>query len=183
MMVRTVLVVALLGASSVLTAPAHANWLSDFFHSVVRDTKRRNCWPKPFTRPDLEAVRTPMATMVSNGWRRQNMLGDHHFVPEDGLLTDSGRLKLRWILTEAPQQHRTVFVHSAESPEATVARLELVRQAAVEMVGETNLPPVLKTGISSRGWPASRVEAITRKFEQSIPEPVLPKAEGGGSSN
>ena len=179
-MVRMVRVTALVALCGAFTAPAHANWFSEFFHSVARDTKRRNCWPKPFVCPDRDAVRAPMAVMVSNGWRRQNMLGDHHFEPEDGQLTEAGRLKLRWILTEAPRQHRTVYVHTAEDAEATAGRLEVVRETAAQMVGEANLPPVLATGIPARGWPASRVEAITRKFQQATPDPVLPSGGGGG---
>ena len=82
------IVLALIGLVAV--TPAEANWLTEFAHCIARDTKRRNCWPKPFVCPDRTDVRGPLALMVSNGWRRQNMLGDHHFVDEQTALTEAG---------------------------------------------------------------------------------------------
>ena len=113
MITRSIRIAVLVAAGLACVAPARADWIfcivdgtKKFCHSVARDTKRRNCWPEPFTRPDRYAVRAPFALMVSNGWRRQNLLGEHHFVDQGGKLTEAGRLKIRWILTEAPQHHR-----------------------------------------------------------------------------
>ena len=73
-----------------------------------------------------------MALMVSNGWRKQNMLADHHFADESGVLTEAGRMKVRWILTEAPRHHRTIYVHRDEDAEVTAARIDYVQQLAAE---------------------------------------------------
>jgi hypothetical protein len=173
--------------------PARADWLSclvdgtkEFCHTVVRDTKRRNCWPEPFLRPDRHAVRAPLALMVSNGWRRQNMLADHHFVEQSGDLTEAGRMKVQWILTEAPQHHRTIYVHKAGSPEITAARIDKVQQLAAQLVPEGELPLVLETGVAVQGWSAAQADTIGRKFKDSIPDPRLPKASsssGGGEKS
>ena len=115
--VRTVFVALIVAG---VAAPALAeNWLCEFFEGVVRDTKRRQCWPKPFTCPDREAVRAPFAVMVANGWQRQNMLADFHFEPGTTRLTEAGRLKVRSIVFDSPEQHRTVFVRRADTPEET----------------------------------------------------------------
>jgi len=179
MLVPIVRVALLILVSLACTVPAQANWISDFIHSVVRDTKRRNCWPKPFTCPDFDAVRAPFAIMVENGWRRQNMLGDHHFDSENNQLTESGRLKLRWVLTEAPRQHRVVYVNTADTAVATAERLNSVRLAVTQLAPEAEMPPILETDIPSHGWSAERVDSITRKFQQATPEPVLPSASSG----
>jgi hypothetical protein len=167
--------------------PARAGWFSSivegtkqFGRSVVRDTKRRNCWPQPFVIPDRHAVRSPFAVMVANGWRRQNLLGDHHFVDQSGELTEAGRLKVRWVLTEAPQHHRTIYVHTADNPELTAARIDSVQQLAAQLVPEGELPLVLETGIPAQGWPAARADMIGRKFEESTPEPRLKEASPSG---
>jgi hypothetical protein len=169
--------------------PARASWIDcmiqggkDFCHGVARDIKRRNCWPQPFVCPDRQAIRSPLNIMVSNGWRRQNMLGDHHF-EEDGKLTDAGRIKIRWILTEAPQHHRTIYVRRATTAEVTAARIDSVQQLAALIVPEGELPAVLETSIPAQGWPAARVDAIGRKFEATIPDPRLPDASGTGGES
>jgi len=184
MVARLLSIVVFILISSASALPAKANWLATFGQAVVRDIKRRHCWPRPFVCPDRHAVRAPMAVMVANGWRRQNMLGDYHFDAATGKLTDAGKMKVRWIVTEAPQHHRTIFVHRALTAEATAGRIGSVQEFAAATVPQgEGLPAVLPTSISARGWPAERVDAIGRKFHSSIPEPRLPAPteESGGN--
>ena len=147
--VRTVFVALIVAG---VAAPALAeNWLCEFFEGVVRDTKRRQCWPKPFNCPDREAVRAPFAVMVANGWQRQNMLADFHFEPGTTRLTEAGRLKVRSILFDSPEQHRTVFVRRADTPEETAARIESVQQLVVTMAPPGQAPSVMPTDMSAGG--------------------------------
>jgi hypothetical protein len=163
--------------------PSSADWLCDFFNSVARDTKRRNCWPAPFVCPDRQSTRTPFAIMVNNGWRKQNMLGDFYFEPSSGLLTEAGKLKIRWIIVEAPEQHRQIFVHIGLSPEETEARMAAVNTYASSIALDGNVPPITQTSISDYGTPASRVDLIDRKYQASMPAPRLPAQAIGGSSS
>lgn len=172
------------------TTPVSAGWWEGCtdaadrcFGSIARDYKRRQCWPEPFTVPDRVAARAPLVTMVSNGWRRQNMLGELHFEPATGQLTEAGRLKVRWIVTEAPQPHRIVYVHTADSNEETAARIAAVKQLVVRYAPPGEMLPVLPTSISDEGWPADQVDLIGRKFQASTPPPRLPaKTDSGGGS-
>jgi hypothetical protein len=165
---------------------ASADWCLGIFDSVARDVKRRQCWPDPFDCADRGTVRAPFVTMVANGWRRQNMLGEFHFEPETGQLTEAGRLKVRWILITGPQQHRLIYVHMADTNEETSARIAAVRQWATQ-IAPNDLPPVLPTSISDDGWPADQVDAIARKFRDSaypqLELPGLPKGGTGGSGS
>jgi len=187
MIARCACVVALTLLGAAFAPPAEANWLRSiyfgvtgapkaFVRDVVRNTKRRQCWPKPFVCPDRSDVRAPLAIVISNGWRSQNLLGDHHFQAGEGLLTEAGRLKIQWILTEAPRHRRTIYVYRARSREETAARIDAVHQYAARLVPQGELPPVLETSIPAHGWPAERVDAIERKLQASTPDPVLPQA-------
>jgi hypothetical protein len=158
-----------------LTAlPLSADWLCDFCNSVARDTKRRNCWPAPFICPDRQAVRAPFAIMVNNGWRRQNMLGDFYFEPTTGQLTEAGKLKIRWIVIEAPEQHREIYVHIGQTIEETQARMAAATAEAASLAPQGQVPPVMQTSISDGGTPADRVDLIERKYQTSMPNPRLP---------
>ena len=181
MMARSVSITALALVSLICATPAEADWVANCLRHVARETKRRNCWPDPFVCPDRYAVRAPFAEMVSNGWERQNMLGDHHFAAEDSELTEAAQLKIRWILTEAPPQHRTIYVHRADTAEETAVRIDGVRQFAAGLLPPGAQPLVLETSISDRGWPASQVDLIGRKYEASTPDPRLPAATGAGT--
>jgi hypothetical protein len=159
-----------------------ADWCFGIFDSIVVDTKRRQCWPAPFDGPDRATVRAPLATMVANGWRKQNLLGDYHFEAGTGQMTEAGRLKVRWILTSAPQQHRQIYVHVADSSEETSARIAAVRQLAAQ-IAPHELAPVMPTAIPDDGWPADRVDLIGRKYQSIIPAPKLPPSAGSGGSS
>ena len=148
-----------------------------------RDTKRRNCWPAPFDCPDRQTVRAPFVIMVHNGWRKQNMLSDFHFESTTGQLTEAGKLKIRWIILEAPVQHREIYVHIGQTPEETQTRLAAVTAQAATLVPQNEIPPIMQTSISDTGAPADRVDLIERKYQSSMPSPRLPSASGqsGGS--
>ena len=179
MTIRSLCIVVLTLAAATHAVEAQAQFFKDIFHSIALDTRRNNCWPNPFVCPDRQAVRTPIALMVAKGWERQNMLGDHHFEPSGGQLTEAGRLKVRWIVEEVPRHHRAVFVRRAETPEETAARIDVVQEESIRLARGGDLPPVLETTLGPGGWPASRVDAIGRKFESSTPDPRLPESDTG----
>lgn len=170
------------------TLSSSADWLCDFGNTVARDTKRRNCWPAPFECFDRQTARTPFAIMVSNGWRKQNMLGDFHFEPTTGQLTEAGKLKIRWIVFEASAQHRDIFVHIGETPEETEIRLACVRAQAAFLVPENEIPPITQTKISAPEYPAQRLQIIKDHFQPHWDQPELPTKDqsstnSGGSSS
>ena len=163
------------------TFTCSADWLCDFFNGVAKDTKRRNCWPAPFNCPDRESIRAPFAIMVNNGWRRQNMLSDFHFEPSTGQLTEAGQMKIRWIMFEAPEQHRSIYVHIGKTTEETDARMASVNVLAASLVPQGEMPQIMQTTISDDGTPADRVDMIGRKYQSSTPIPRLPSSAGQGS--
>lgn len=164
-------------------SPAQAQFFAKFLHNIAQDTKRNNCWPKPFVIPDRQAVRTPIAMMVEEGWKRQNLLGDYYFDSQTGELTEAGELKVRWIATQVPSPHRVIFVNRAESQRDTDARIKSV-QALIAKVADNETPPrILESDLEPSGWPARHVDAIGRRFTDGMPEPVLPEYERSDSSN
>ncbi len=160
-----------------------ADMCTSFFNSIAKDIKRRQCWPAPFVADDRVAVRMPFSTMVANGWRRQNMLGEFHFEQGTGQLTEAGRIKVRWILTAGPEQHRLLYVHMADNDAETAARMVAVQQLASQ-ISPTNISPVTATSISDEGWSANQVGTIERKYLGTQPSPRLPtsSSSSGGSS-
>jgi len=178
MKIRIVLTLLASLAGVIPAVPARAD---DFLLGICRDFKRRNCWPEPFVCPDRKAVREPSAIMIARGWERQNMLSDQYFEDSRHVLTEAGRLKIHWILTEAPSQHRVVYVRRADDPQVTYARLESVRAYAAQILPGQPLPPVLETSLAPPGWPADRVDIVSRKFYSSLPDPRLSSASGGSS--
>ena len=143
---------------------------------VRRGYHRNVAWPWPYICPDRAAVREPFGIMVNNGWRRQNLLGEHHFNPQANGLTKAGELKVEWILTQAPPEHRTVFVERSVDPSVTASRMAAAREYSSQIAIEGQPPEVAETYIVSEGRPASVVDSINVRFQESARPPVLPAA-------
>ena len=165
-------------AALAVATPTHAEGLGDFCASVGRDVKRRNCWPQPFVYADRQAAREPFALMVANGWERQNLLSDVHFEAGGVELSEAGRLKVLWILSNAPQQHRAIYVHRTESPEITGVRLRTTQEFVAKTAPHGRAVAVAESARSDEGTPADRVDRISRDAFAASPKPVLPAAGG-----
>jgi hypothetical protein len=172
---RLLSVIGLILIALGFTTQASAEILCDSWNSIVRDVKRRQCWPEPFNHADRAAVRAPFAAQVANGWRRQNMLGEFHFQPGTQDLTEAGQMKIRWILTACPEQHRSIFIHTGNTEEETAMRIAIVQQW-VAKVAPNNIPPIMSTSIPDDGWPADEVDRVGRKYQSTMPAPRLPAA-------
>jgi hypothetical protein len=162
-------------AGMALAESAQAQVLEKFVNSCARDCKRNNCWPEPFVRTDRAAVRLPFDMMVQRGWQQQNLLSGLHFKDKGAELNEAGQAKIHWILTDAPRQHRTIFVQMADSPDQTAARVAAVQEVAGRVAINTDqMPMVVAVAGSAPGWSAERADAVGRKFQTSMPAPVLP---------
>jgi hypothetical protein len=114
--------------------------------------------------------------MVNNGWRRQNLLGAHHFNPDSNQLTTAGELRVQSIMTQAPVDRRNIFIERSLNVDANAARLTAVRDYATKVSTDGRTPLVEETFLISEGRPAAVVDATNIKFMQSMPAPVLPEA-------
>jgi hypothetical protein len=166
----------------IAAGPLAASEFQQAYHSCKQDFHRNNWWPEPFIWPDRASVCAPFAVMVHNGWRLQNTLAAHHFREGTAELTEAGKLKVMWIVTEAPASYRSIYVERADNPAVTSTRIQNVQTLAAGMAMEGVSPPVFETGIPARGWPADRIDAITRRAMDTMPDPRLPDRSGGGSS-
>jgi hypothetical protein len=163
------------------TATVSADPLLNAIASIGRDFKRRNCWPEPFVYSDRQAVREPLAVMVGNGWQRQNLVSDPHFQSGGTELSEAGRRRLLDILNEAPEQHRVIFVYRGASPQETATRIATVQLFVSQSAYGGQAIPVVESSRPGDEWPASRIDAVTRKFEAAVPDPKLPGGGGGGA--
>jgi hypothetical protein len=137
-------------------------------------------WPRSFIPPARQSVSSTYDAMVNNGWRRQNLLGDYHFNAETNELTEAGKLKVNWILSQAPPQRRNVFVQRARHEMETSERVTAVHQYAGSMSPGVGTVSVNDTHIVAEGHPASTVDSMFTGYETNRRAPVLPASTYGG---
>ena len=159
--------------------PLSAGVMGEFLANVASDTNRRNCWPEPFIYSDRAAVRQAMAVQVSAGWERQNLLSEFHFLPSQNGLTEAGRMRVQWIINEAPDPHRQIYVHRANTPQETALRMQIVQRFVAQSPYAINVP-VLESTRTDDGCPADRIDWLSRKAATSA---LDPKLMGGSSSS
>ena len=165
------------------SVPAFAGdgWTA-FWHRVHVDFCRSNSWPEPFQTADKAAAREPWCIQTDNGWKMQNTIGTFLFDRESQKLNQAGELLVKWIVTQAPQHRRAVFVLKGDSPEDTNSRSESV-QAAVAKYSSGCICPVILTDVEPTGWSAAYIDTITQQFNATIPAPRLPQVDGGGGAS
>ena len=156
--------------------PADANWFTDLWYSCKAAEAQSRHWPMPYVMPDRAAVGAPFHLMVANGWRRQNLMGAHHFTPDGSQLSHAGEQKVRWILTQVPPHQRTIFIERGENSTQTARRVDTVQQMAVHIVPAGELPAVQESHLVTEGRPAAAVDRTNTAFQDSMPKPQLSAA-------
>jgi hypothetical protein len=174
-MKRTLLAAVALAAA----VPADAFWLGEFYCYLEERREQQNAWPAQFVEQDRNAVSTPFDVMISNGWRRQNLLGSHHFNEDCTQLSQAGKLRVQWILTQAPPEHRQIFVERSFNDETTQSRIATVSDFSTQVVRDGVPPVVTDTHLVSDGRPAVTVDFVNTQFRENMPTPALPAGSPG----
>lgn len=159
---------------------AQSSWHA-FWHRFHLDTERNNVWPEPFRYADRQSVKSHWTPYIAKGWQVETTLTQHHFDPESMMLNTAGEAKLRWILTAAPEQRRTIFVLHGETPNITETRVDVVQQAVTRMLPSGPLPAVVRTYVEPGGMTPSGdyQNNIWKKSYEGIKPPVLPAGTAG----
>ena len=163
-----------------VTAPAGAFWLDAFYQHIEQGRAENNLWPQQYVGADRERAKAPFNTMVRNGWRRQNLLGHHHFNEDSTQLTQAGKLRVQWILTQPPQEFRQVFIERSLEEGIVDTRTSTVNEFASQVLQGGGYANVNETHIVSDGRPATMVDFVNTTFRENMPIPALPNAAAGG---
>ncbi|MFO0921829.1 MAG: hypothetical protein U0905_04985 [Pirellulales bacterium] len=155
---------------------ASAGW-PEFWHSCGVDRERNNIWPHPFRSADAGAVYAPFDVMKANGWKLYNTLGTGFFT-EQNALTDAGRIRLEWIISQAPVDRRQVFVLKGATGDDTAARVESVQVAISQLLPVGELPPIYVTDVEPYVSSGQYQTAINRALIRTTPNPRLPVFKG-----
>ena len=139
-------------------------------------------WPRIYIPPARRAVYSTYDAMVNNGWRRQNLLGNYHFSEDTNELTQAGKLKVNWILSQAPVHRRGVFVQRGENVDQTAARVGAVHDMAANISPSVGTVEVNDTHIVAEGRTAGAVDNLFVSFKANQPPPVLQSKSGSSTS-
>lgn len=145
------------------------------------DCQARRDWPEPYMTQDRAAAQDPFCAMIARGWEQQNMLFDQHFEEGNARLSEAGRLKVRWILLQAPSQHRVIYVHQGLDAPATAQRVDTVQHLVLQTVPDAVSVPIVVTALDPMENSADRIDRVNRKFLEMQPAPILPKMGGGAA--
>ena len=141
--------------------------------SCKYDYYRNKMWPAPFTAADTNAVVSIFDQQRTNGWRLHNTLSSSMFDPQTNCLTDAGKAHVKWIVTQAPQSRRVVFVLQDSNQQLTATRVESTQLAISELVPVGPLPQIYLTDREPFGSSGVYQTAIHRAMANSVPSPRL----------
>ena len=162
---------------------AEASWLHEWWHRYCYEYKMNKLWPQQFVDADRETVRTPFVVMADNGWKKQNTMGGHYFKDDTHELTESGKLKVQYILNVAPVSRRTIWVLHEPTPGVTESRVQAVHTWAAQVLPPGESALVMTTVVPDFGAPAEYIDMIGRKYRDTTPDPRLPQANNSDEGN
>jgi hypothetical protein len=74
-------------------------------------------------------------------------------------------------------------VQQGDGSETTIARMDAVQRASTRFVPSGMMAQVVESNLPNDGWPADDIDAVTRKFNASRPDPRLPAGGISGSGS
>ena len=140
-------------------------------------------WPLPYVCQDRAFVSGVWNDQIANGWIAETTIYDYHFDPDTNELTRPGRAHVRWILEVVPENRRMIFLQATPDSVLNQIRQENVRNAAMELAGNTAVPAIIVRTTRPLGRPAREVQEIRAKEIGSLPVPRLPGAAAGAAPN
>jgi hypothetical protein len=146
-------------------------------HQAGIDYARNVSWPQPFRGADSNSVIAPFDIMRDNGWRENNTLGTSLFSTKNAL-SEAGAIKVQWIVSQAPQNQRIVYVKSGNTEQDTNARVESVQLAVSQMIPSGPLPQILVTDIEPATSSGAYQTLVHRALIKTTPTPRLPAFTG-----
>lgn len=130
-------------------------------------------WPHPYNCQDKAYFKNVRDAQANNGWIAETTLYDYHFDPDTQELTPPGKLHLRWILMHVPEKNRVAWVQTTLKAADSQARLISVREVALELAGESKVPPIMLRAASPTGASADEAVMIRRAWLGSMPAPRI----------
>ncbi len=137
-------------------------------------------WPRQYIAPSRRGICQATELMINNGWRRHNILSSFHFDANTGELSEAGRLKVEWILTQAAPNRRTIYIERTANQDKTAERLQAVQELAANLA--SGAADVQETHIRDHGHPASAVDAVFTGFSANQLIPALPPSATAGGA-
>jgi hypothetical protein len=154
-----------------------ANW-DQFRADCDLVTQRNNAWPKPFVCHDRWACYAMLQMNVTCGWEVAHTLTDTHFDLESNQLNSAGKAKVAWIMQNAPQDQKGIFVYQAIPGGEVETRLDSVRQWTEQWYSHLGPAHVAFTQRLPNNMSGAYSEAISLNYLQSLPTPALPSSTG-----
>jgi len=139
-------------------------------------------WPLPYICDDRQYVRTLIARQEDAGWVNNTTLYEYHFEPDTQELNRAGRLHILWVMRNAPQHRRILYVQTADNVRQTDLRLASTRVTTADIVGSAAPPPIIPRVTSPLGRNATEVDAIQRSNRDSQPVPRITSPLSGGGT-
>lgn len=164
--------------------PSYAGWNEmkagwhSYWNRVHVDWHRNNAWPEPFQTNDRQAVRVMLAAQTEKAWQLQTTLGNQYFDPETQQLNAAGQRQLYWIVSQAPESHRTVRVLRGHNDQATQVRMQDVERTMALMLNDGPYPAVVQSDLVPPAANGDRLDKMWEMRKNAVNAPALPAAGG-----
>jgi hypothetical protein len=135
---------------------------------------RNSAWPLPFSCWDREHYYAIFNQQYAIGNQVAHTLTSEYFHPESNELNRAGELRVAWIMQNAPQADKQIFLYEDETGPTMDQRIASVREFTDRYYAHLGNAAIVKSQLLPHQIPATFQATYLRQYSQGQPDPVIP---------
>ncbi len=139
---------------------------------------RASAWPKPFSCWDREHYYAILNQQYATGMAVAHTLTSEYFNSESNKLNRAGELRVAWIMQNAPQADKQIFVYEDQTGPTMDQRMDSIREFTNRYYGHLGNAAIAKSQILPHQIPATYQASYLQAYQEGQPAPIIPIMSG-----
>jgi len=135
---------------------------------------RNSAWPLPFSCWDRENYNAILNQQFATGNQIAHTLTAQYFDPESNELNRAGELRVSWIMQNAPQRDKQIFVFEDQQGPTIDQRIASISNFTGRYYAHMGNATVAKSRLLPNQIPATYQQGYNQSYAEGQPDPVIP---------
>lgn len=144
---------------------------------------RGSAWPLPFSCWDRENYFAILDQQFATGVQVAHTLTSEYFDPETNKLNRAGEMRVGWIMQNAPQMNKQIYVYEDQTGPTIAQRVSAVRDFTGRYYGHMGQAAIATSRIAPIRIPATYQAQTNILYDESMPDPIIPLEVGESLSS
>ena len=135
---------------------------------------RGEAWPLPFSCWDREHYYSIFNQQYAHGLQVAHTLTSEYFDPETNELNRAGEMRVAWIMQNAPQANKQIFVYEDKTGPTMDQRISMIRNFTDRYYQHLGQATIVKSQLLPHQVPATYQANTLQQYAGAQADPVIP---------